>query len=80
MHAFFRACEQDNHDEDDDFASGQAPRAARRFRLRFLSRLALPCYVCEGRRRLWVTDEARPRGRFVRCVACRGKGKMRGRS
>ncbi len=79
MHTCFRAREPDDPDDDDDFASPQAARTGRRFRLAFLSRLGLPCYVCEGRGRLWMTDEAHPRGRFVRCVACRGKGKMRGR-
>ncbi len=77
MHAFFRACEQDDHDDADDFAVARANRTGQRLRLGFLSRLALPCYVCEGRGRLWMTDEAHPRGRFVRCVACRGKGKLR---
>lgn len=63
-------------DDDDDFFAPEKSWAFRRSRLTFLTRLRVPCYVCQGSGRLWVIDELYPRGRFVRCVACRGKRTM----
>jgi hypothetical protein len=66
----------DDDDDDDDFFSPEKSWSVRRAPLTFFTRLRVPCYVCEGSGRLWMTDELHPRGRFVRCVACRGRRTM----
>jgi hypothetical protein len=73
-----RAREPSSDDDDDDDFDPR-PQARSTHRLWFLRNLELPCYVCEGRGRLWMSDQLHPRGRFVRCIACKGRGKMRPR-
>jgi hypothetical protein len=74
MNALFRAREPSDDDADD---RSLPEGGSWRYRLSFLARLELPCYVCAGRGRLWMTDQLHPRGRSVRCIACKGRGRMR---
>jgi len=77
MHLPLRAREPS--DPNDDPPSSRRTGKTKRYRFEFLSVLRLPCRLCKSTGRLWVTDLIWPRGRQVRCIACRGTGTVRGR-
>ena len=61
----------------DEPQAGRRPGKAKRYRYGFLPLLRLPCRLCTGTGRLWVTDALWPRGRPFRCLACQGTGVVR---
>jgi len=77
LHAHGRHAGEQAREPSSGSGGPRPPRRPRMvYRLRFLERLRLPCYVCEGSGRLFVVDPVWPRGRFARCVACLGQGKL----
>jgi hypothetical protein len=57
--------------------AGRRPGKVKRYRLGFLPLLRLPCRLCAGTGRLWVTDAIWPHGRAFCCPPCRGTGVVR---
>lgn len=70
MRALLRARETESEDDDQPESDGDDYQTAPKPLLR------LRCFACAGSGKLWVTDENNPGGRFARCVACHGTGRV----